>query len=59
MPPTGTPLSYEEVQLLEWWINEGASSEMSLIDIKPNSKIQTLLFKITLLIYGKSHGTKW
>ena len=45
MPPTGTPLSYEEVQLLEWWINEGASSEMSLIDINPDSKIQTLLFK--------------
>ena len=45
MPPTGTPLTYEEILLLEWWINDGASLKTSLIDIKPDSKIQSLLFK--------------
>jgi len=45
MPPSGTPLTYEEILLLEWWINDGASLKTSLFDIKPDSKIQSLLFK--------------
>ena len=45
MPPTGIPLTYDEIKLLEWWINQGASLKTSLTDIKPDSKIQSLLFK--------------
>jgi len=45
MPPTGTPLTYDEIKLLEWWINQGASLKTSLIDIKPDVKIRSLLFK--------------
>ena len=41
MPPTGTPLTYDEIKLLEWWINQGASLKTSLIDIRPDSKIQS------------------
>ena len=45
MPPTGIPLTYEEIQLLEWWINTGASTESPLSKSNPDSKIQYLLMK--------------
>ena len=45
MPPTGEPLTYEEIQLIEWWINEGAPLDKSFNQIKVNPKIQGLLFK--------------
>tara|TARA_B100001057_G_C22784676_1_gene925065 strand:+ start:260 stop:1624 length:1365 start_codon:yes stop_codon:yes gene_type:complete len=45
MPPSGEPLTYEEIQLIEWWINEGAPLDKSFNQIKANPKIQGLLFK--------------
>ena len=30
MPPNGEPLSYDEIKLLEWWINNGADFEKEL-----------------------------
>ena len=45
MPPTGIPLTYDEIKLLEWWINQELLLKTSLTDIKPDSKIQSLLFK--------------
>jgi len=30
MPPKGEVLSYDQIRLLEWWINEGASFEKSV-----------------------------
>ncbi len=45
MPPSGDPLTYEEIQLIEWWINEGAPLNKSFNQIKSNAKIQGLLFK--------------
>jgi len=27
MPPSGSPMSYNEIKLIEWWITEGASVE--------------------------------
>ena len=43
MPPTGIPMTYEELQLLEWWINEGAELNTYITDLSTNSKIETLL----------------
>jgi len=43
MPPTGTPLSYEEIQLLEWWITAGAPLETSLAELTAPKGIQKLL----------------
>jgi len=43
MPPSGTPLSYEEIQLLEWWITAGAPLETSLAELKVPKGIQKLL----------------
>lgn len=45
MPPSGEPMTYEEIQLIEWWINEGAPLDKSFSQIKANPKIQGLLFK--------------
>lgn len=43
MPPTGTPLTYQEIQLVEWWIEKGAKTEPSLAELNPETRIQTLL----------------
>ena len=43
MPPMGTPFTYQEIQLMEWWIEEGASYSKALSEISPKSFIQKLL----------------
>ena len=45
MPPTGVPLNYEEIQLLEWWIKEGAPTNIPISKMKIDPNIQSLLFK--------------
>ena len=45
MPPTGVPFNYEEIQLLEWWINEGAPTDIPISMMKIDPNIQSLLFK--------------
>ena len=45
MPPSGEPLTYEEIQLIEWWINEGAPINKTFNQIKVNTTVQGLLFK--------------
>lgn len=45
MPPKGDPLTYSELKLIEWWINEGASFENKLSDIIVTEEIQTLLLR--------------
>ncbi|MGI9540425.1 MAG: c-type cytochrome domain-containing protein [Flavobacteriaceae bacterium] len=45
MPPTGTPFSYHEIQLVQWWIQEGANYTGSLNEFSTTPEIQTLLLK--------------
>ena len=45
MPPSGEPMTYEEIQLIEWWINEGSPLKKSFNQIKINPKVQGLLIK--------------
>ena len=43
MPPSGVPFTYQEIQLMEWWIEEGASYSQTLAEINSKSSIQKLL----------------
>ncbi len=45
MPPAGLPLSYNEIRLIEWWINSGASFEKKLGAFELPSDIKNLLQK--------------
>ena len=45
MPPTGIPFSYHEIQLVQWWIQEGANYSGSLNEFSITPEIQTLLLK--------------
>ena len=43
MPPAGTPLTYDEIALLEWWILEGAPPTASLGSLQKGEKIKAIL----------------
>ncbi len=46
MPPKGEPFSYDQIRILEWWINEGASFEKSVGEYELPKDIEKLLSKI-------------
>jgi len=43
MPPSGEPLSYREVRLLEWWIANGASFEQTVAETELTPEIRTFI----------------
>lgn len=43
MPTKGTPMSYSEIKLLEWWINNGAEFDEKLVDFETSEAIQNIL----------------
>ncbi|MGJ1267540.1 c-type cytochrome domain-containing protein [Sphingobacterium spiritivorum] len=44
MPPKGrTPISAEQIQLIGWWIEQGADFERKTKDLKQNDKIAAIL----------------
>ncbi len=46
MPPKSKKqLSEDEISLIEWWINEGASYDASIGSLKPSEKISAILDK--------------
>jgi len=45
MPPTGPPLSYREIKLIEWWISNGAPLNKSIPELSLSEEIQFLLLK--------------
>jgi uncharacterized membrane protein/mono/diheme cytochrome c family protein len=45
MPPGGEALSYDQIRLLEWWINEGASIEKAVSEYDLPKDIETLFEK--------------
>ena len=45
MPPTGDPLTYSELKLLEWWIENGAVFEKRLLEDEVPPQIHALLLR--------------
>ena len=43
MPPKGAPLSYQEINLLAWWIEEGGPLLTSVTQTKPSEEIKQIL----------------
>ena len=43
MPPTGVPLSYDQIAILEWWIDNGAERQMPVTLARKEPKIQRLM----------------
>ena len=43
MPPKGTPLSFQEVALVEWWIDQGATTDKSVTAVEAPPAIQAIL----------------
>ena len=43
MPPTGVPLSYDQIATLEWWIDNGAEKQMPVTLVRNDPKIQRLM----------------
>lgn len=45
MPPVGESMTYSEIQLLDWWINNGADYAISLKDAKLDESVKSLLLR--------------
>lgn len=45
MPPKGAPLTYAEIQLFSWWIDEGASDEARAVELTPNPEVLNFLVR--------------
>lgn len=45
MPPKGTPLSYREIKLLEWWIDQGAPFDSAVSKVPADLGIQAILMQ--------------
>ena len=46
MPPKGEPLTYDEIKLLEWWINNGADFDKPLEDHEIPEAIQQVILRL-------------
>lgn len=45
MPPVGEPLTYSEIQLLDWWITNGADFKMKIEEGNTSEPIKSILSK--------------
>ncbi|MEM6828936.1 MAG: c-type cytochrome domain-containing protein [Bacteroidota bacterium] len=45
MPPKGTPLTYSELKVIQWWIDSGASFEATVKNMDATKEIKDLLFR--------------
>ena len=45
MPPVGDPLTYDEIKIVEWWIEQGASSGIKVSDIEVAESIKPTLLR--------------
>lgn len=43
MPPSGIPLTYSEIKLLQWWIDEGASYDQMISEVFKSREIKHIL----------------
>lgn len=46
MPPTGEPLTYDEIQLMEWWIDQGAELNKLISDLTITEKIKPVVKRV-------------
>ena len=46
MPPSGEPLTYDEINLIKWWINNGIKNDIKLIDIELSNEEELLLARL-------------
>jgi len=46
MPPSGDPLTYDEINLIKWWINHGLKNDTSLSDLEFSNEDKLLLNKL-------------
>jgi len=45
MPPVGNPLTYDEIKIIEWWIEQGASFDKLVADVNVVEGIQPALIR--------------
>ena len=45
MPPKGNPMTFDQIKVLEWWINSGTSFEERLVDIDIPKDIKVILLR--------------
>lgn len=45
MPPVGDPLTYDEVKIIEWWIDEGAVSDKKITDLAVAESVKPTLLR--------------
>lgn len=45
MPPEGDPLSFQEIKVIEWWINSGADVEASITSVETSEEIKSLFME--------------
>tara|TARA_A100001015_G_scaffold71405_2_gene79107 strand:- start:1975 stop:3327 length:1353 start_codon:yes stop_codon:yes gene_type:complete len=43
MPPSGTPMNYDEVAILHWWIDNGAKRKIPLVKFRNDNSIRKLV----------------
>lgn len=46
MPPSGEPLTYDEINLIKWWINHGLKNDNSLAELELSNEDKLLLNKL-------------
>ena len=46
MPPNGEPLTYDEIKVLEWWINNGADFEKELAGQEVPRPMQSVILRL-------------
>ena len=46
MPPSGEPLTFDEINLIKWWINHGIKNDMRLNEIELSEEDKLLLNKL-------------
>jgi uncharacterized membrane protein len=46
MPPKGNPMTYDEIKVMEWWINSGADFDKKVSDIELNESIKSVLIRL-------------
>ncbi len=45
MPPTGDPLTYDEIKLVEWWIANGADADQSVLAMTSDESMKAVLMR--------------
>lgn len=46
MPPKGNPMTYDEIKVMEWWINNGADFDKKVSDTELNASIKLVLLRL-------------